>query len=357
MILKSFKYSSGEWSLEGLDLTESNLIVGKNSSGKSKFLQALESVMEVLSQKRGVNSIYQFDVEILLEDEEDKISYSLSYARNGVVLESLLLNGRTIIRRDAFVSMINGEMVNPPADRLLLHVRRDVQKNPEIEKIIKWAEESVVKSFIDRSLLYQDEYHDLLAHFTREMKSHLVSMIRTVGFPVSKIDTLDNHINRGKSKKKSSEEDINRIPYIVLEEDNVGFLFHHQLSSGMFRTIMLLILIEQLISLKRPALLAIDDLGEGLDYTRATKVGALLFNVCKEYGIQLIATSNEEFMMNIVDISQWNILMRRGKVVRSLSSKMCQDEFEEFKFTGLSNYDFFTSDFLDKISDKLFKEV
>lgn len=357
MILKSFKYSSGEWSLEGLDLTESNLIVGKNSSGKSKFLQALKSIIEVLSQKRGVNSIYQFDVEILLEDAEDEISYSLSYAREGVVLESLILNGKVIIKRDAIFATINDELVNPPADRLLLHVRRDVQKNPEIEKIIKWAEESVVKSFIDRSMMYEDEFHDLLARFTPEMKSHLVEMIRKVGFPVSKIDTLDNHINRGKPKKENTEDDINRIPYIVLEEDNVGFLFHHQLSSGMFRTIMLLILIEQLISLRLPALLAIDDLGEGLDYTRATKVGLLLFSVCKEHGVQLIATSNEEFMMNIVDISQWNILMRRGKVVKSLSSKMCQDEFEEFKFSGLSNYDFFTSDFLDKISDKLFTEV
>lgn len=356
MILKSFKYSSGEWSLEGLDLTESNLIVGKNSSGKSKFLLALESVMAVLSQKRAVSSLDDFDAEILLQDTNDFISYNVSYARGKVVGEYLLLNGNPVISRDSLMASINGDKAYPPADKLLMHVRRDVLKNPEIEKVIKWAEESVIKSFIGNDIYFHNEYHDYLSNFSNEMKYHLVSMINQVGFPVSNIDTLDNHFNRGMSKDKRSEDDFNKLAYMVIEEKNVGLLIHTELSSGMWRTIKLLILIEQLISLKHPALLAVDDLGEGLDYSRASKVGRLLVDVCKDNGIQLIATSNEEFMMNIVDISNWNILMRNGRIVKSISSKICPEEFRAFKYSGLSNYDFFTSDFLNRISKKIFSQ-
>lgn len=133
-------------------------------------------------------------------------------------------------------------------------------------------------------------------------------------------------------------------------------MFLGDLSSWMHRTISLLVLIEQLINLNHPALIAIDDLGEGLDYSRATKVGRLLFDICEKHGIQLIATSNEEFMMNIVDINQWNILVRKGEFVSSITATGYHDVFEEFKFSGLDNFDFFTSDFLARISSNLFPE-
>ena len=232
-----------------------------------------------------------------------------------------------------------------------MHVRRDLEKYPEIEKIIKWAEESVIRSFINESSPSQEELFELVSEFTPEMKQHVIEMANTIGFPLTSIDTFENIINRG----TNTNNDLSGVKLIMLEEKEVeAYLFFDNLSSGMYRTILLLLLIEQLTHLKHPALIAIDDLGEGLDYSRATKVGKLLFKMCEENNVQLIATSNEQVMMNIVDINQWNILVRKGTYVKSITSAMCPKEFEEFKFSGLSNFDFFTSDFLNRISLKLF---
>ena len=90
----------------------------------------------------------------------------------------------------------------------------------------------------------------------------------------------------------------------------------------------------------------IDDLCEGLDYERATKLGKLIFNKCKDTNIQLIATSNDSFLMDVVDIKFWNVLQREGKVVTAINIQTHEALFKKFKFTGLSNFDFFASDYI-----------
>lgn len=90
----------------------------------------------------------------------------------------------------------------------------------------------------------------------------------------------------------------------------------------------------------------IDDLCEGLDYAKATKLGKIIFKKCDNSQIQLIATSNDSFLMDVVDIKHWNVLYREGKSVHTLNYKTQYNVFEQFKFTGLSNFDFFASDYL-----------
>jgi hypothetical protein len=82
-----------------------------------------------------------------------------------------------------------------------------------------------------------------------------------------------------------------------------------------------------------------------LDYDRATKLGKIVFDLCKEKNIQLVATSNDTFLMDVVDISHWNILQRAGKVVTTINERSHPELFEQFRYTGLSNFDFFNSDF------------
>ncbi len=355
MILKSFKYSTKDWTLDGLTLGKANLIVGKNSSGKSKALSALGRVKSLLSQRNTADDKNSFSSELIFVDNNDReISVYLRIDDKKVISETLKVNNEVKIQREGATGKIEGEPVSPPEDMLLMHIRRDVQKYDYIEDVINWSEDTVIRSFIDRNTPSQSELYELFSKFTPEMKNHIVKMANEVGFPIKSIDTFNN-LFQG-TKKIASEPDTNsfEIKYIVLYEKNVGFLLLNDLSSGMYRTILLLVLIEQLTNLDHPALIAIDDLGEGLDYSRATKVGKKLFDVCEEKNIQLIATSNEEFMMNIVDISKWNILVRKGDMVKSITSAFCPEEFEGFKFSGLSNFDFFTSDFLNGMSSKLF---
>lgn len=355
MLLKSFKFSSLGWNLETLTFGQSNLIVGKNSSGKSKVLKALCQVVTVLSQFRSEEGGFYFSTELILNDQEDEIYIYLSIDEKKIVKEIIKVNGQVKIDRDEHNASFEGEDVCPPENMLLVHVRRDVRKYKYIEKIIKWSEETVVRSFIDRNDPTKNELFEHVLKFTPQMRQHLVKMANEVGFPLKDFGTFKDVLL--KPKDDASKHAPDSIKEILVAEKHLDMFFTLKgLSTGMYRTIVLLILIEQLINLDHPALLAIDDLGEGLDYSRATKVGKLLFEVCAEHGVQLIATSNEEFMMNIVDISNWNILVRKGSIVKSITSANCPEEFENFKYMGLNNFDFFTSQFLTGMSSKLFIE-
>ncbi|MDE6339526.1 MAG: ATP-binding protein [Muribaculaceae bacterium] len=334
-----------------------NLVVGKNSSGKSRTLHAFGIVKSVLSQRYSKEDKFNFDSEIVFIDNKGhELSLSLSINGQKVLKEILKVDGVVKIYRSGPSGRIEDEVVNPPEDMLLMHVRRDVAKYDYIEEIISWAENTVIRSFIDCDSPSQSELFDIVSKFTPVMKHNVINMANEVGFPLRELDTFDNIFKNFKKKSSNSDSEGIMIRFIILNEKNVGYLTLNELSSGMYRTLLLLILIEQLRNLDYPALLAIDDLGEGLDYSRATKVGKKLFEICEEKKVQVIATSNEEFMMNIVDISKWNILVRKGNVVKSITSDFCPDEFEEFKFSGLSNFDFFTSDFLNGISSKLFRK-
>lgn len=123
-------------------------------------------------------------------------------------------------------------------------------------------------------------------------------------------------------------------------------MFLSDLSQGMARCITLIVYVEFLIRKKTPAAIVIDDFGEGLDYLRATALGKMLFKRCLEYNIQLIATSNDSFLMNVVDIDYWNVLIRDGKTVKAINIENHPDIFEDFRFEGTSNFNFFASSYL-----------
>ena len=92
-----------------------------------------------------------------------------------------------------------------------------------------------------------------------------------------------------------------------------------------------MIYLEYLIYRKKPATIVIDDLCEGLDYERATKLGKLVFNKCMNTNIQLIATSNDSFLMDVVDIKYWNVLQREGKTVTAINIQTHEALFKKFK--------------------------
>ncbi|MCP5046331.1 MAG: hypothetical protein GY940_04110 [bacterium] len=82
-------------------------------------------------------------------------------------------------------------------------------------------------------------------------------------------------------------------------------------------------------------------MGEGLDYERSNAVTGLLLKKLGNSKIQFIATSNDRFMINAMDIENLNLLERNGHVVESYNYLNSKEMFEEFKITGLNNFDFF----------------
>lgn len=89
-----------------------------------------------------------------------------------------------------------------------------------------------------------------------------------------------------------------------------------------------------------------------MDYKRATLLGKIVFEDCAKENIQLISSSNDSFLMDVVDISSWQILRRNKTKVKALNETNSRDMFDYFRLTGLSNFDLFASDFIDNFLAK-----
>ena len=136
---------------------------------------------------------------------------------------------------------------------------------------------------------------------------------------------------------------------LIKEKGFEKFISEYELSQGMFRALGLLIYIENLIQNNSISTVIVDDLGEGLDYERANKLGKLLIEKLEKLeksSIQFVATSNDEFLMNVINTKYWNILEREGNNVKSHNYINNKAIFDDFKMSGLSNFYLLSSNFL-----------
>jgi AAA15 family ATPase/GTPase len=352
MRIKSFSFESKDWVLQKIDLQKVNLLVGTNGTGKSKTLFWLNTLINFISSGDLSNALENGIWEISwVTNSNEILTYKLEIQEGTydfiATNESLYLENKIILQRQEDKSCIifseikdEFDVFNPPIDKLALLSRRDTKAYPFVEKIIDWAKNSYELSFSyignGNELLYvESNYEDYPKLYSKLREKHQISILQnynSIGFKISAI------------KYKS----IGHDHFLILKEEGVkAQIYQSDLSQGMSRTLCLLIYIEYLISKNKAATLLIDDLGEGLDYIRAIELGKMLFKLCQENDIQLVATSNDSFLMDVVNIDCWNVLTRKGKIVTALNKSNHPELFRKFKFTGLSNFDFFSSDYID----------
>ncbi|RLT80500.1 AAA family ATPase [Bacteroides acidifaciens] len=351
MKLTQFTYRGKDWRLASpINLQEVNLLVGKNAVGKSRTIRALGNVLLFLMQLSERNTLDIFRSELLFEDENDLISYEFRLKGADVVYESLKVNGETLLSRNENGTVLCGESINPPVSKLTLHVRRDVVQYPFIEKIMLWAEhacglcfneiEMAGDSAIPFYILGQGQtLFAMVKSLPEKSIQQVIDQAHELGYPIQRIELFEHGSN---------------LKMVLFHEENVkSQLFDALMSKGMFRALYLLIYAQYMSVREFPSLLLIDDLCEGLDYDRSTKLGKILFDFCIEHHIQLIASSNDTFLMDVVDLKYWNILQREGSEVSSIDIIKNPDLFNDFLFTGLSNFDFFSSDYITRKKEGL----
>lgn len=345
MKLIQFTYKGDDWKLAvPINLHEVNLLVGKNAVGKSRTIRALRNVLFYLmqlSERGGVLDI--FYSKLLFEDGDDIISYEFRLKDDVVYSELLIVNNETLLYRNENKTDLRGELINPPSNKLTLHVRRDVVQYPFIEKIMLWAEHACGLCFneiemggdsdIPFYILGQGQtLYSMVRSLSEASLQQVIDQAHSLGYPLQSIELFEH----GSSLKM-----------VLFHEENVeSQLFDALMSKGMFRALYLLIFAQYMSVRECPSLLLIYDLCEGLDYDRSTNLGKYLFEFCLEHGIQLIATSNDTFLMDVVDLKYWNILQREGSEVNSIDVIKNPDLFNDFAFTGLSNFDFYSSDYI-----------
>ena len=341
MVLAEFTYVEGlNWQISGLSLNNQNLIVGMNAVGKSRTLAAIGNVV------RFIKGDIEFERSSFYCSMKLVNGHHLHYAidvHEGMVNSELLeKDGDILINRDSGGSIMYGDSVNPPANKLIIQARRDTKKYIEIEEIIQWAEQTSIFIFSNittspNSLSpYAISNEPLLPAMYRKMSEiqqrELLKYMGELGYAIDRIEEYE----------KANGAEMLRI----FESGVKTPLSPFDLSNGMFRVFCVLLYMIYCSTLSDARCLMIDDMGEGLDYMRSTQLGKIVFSYCKSNNIQLIATSNDSFLMDDVDLRYWNILKREGGKVYSLNWTSNPELFEEFARTGLSNFDILSSNFI-----------
>jgi AAA15 family ATPase/GTPase len=351
MRLTELSYKTTDWEIKNLEFDNVSLIVGKNSTGKSKTLGVVDLLGKIITQKVSLLGRGAWNVTFLSE-KFGVINYKFETGSTigdpQVKYERITIGGKIYLQRNSERTTLFSELdktlqeIYPPEGKLTIHTTRDIRKYPYLEEIINWAEHSYGFKFgvigpefphnLDYNLLNViDDIPSLYKTLSEERQKQVKSNFGKIGYKIEEIVFAEG----------------SPINFLFIQESDLAKpLGHYQLSQGMFRSLYILIFIEYLLSQKQPATIIIDDLCEGLDYDRATKLGKLLFDNCMQNNIQLIATSNDMFLMDVVDLKYWNLLQREGGIVTALNPKNQPDLFKDFQFTGLSNFDFLASDYI-----------
>lgn len=346
MILLSFGYKEQGWELSELNpLKPVNLLVAKNATGKTKTIRALQNVTSLLQMKETFMGISSFEADLLFVDPEKpewKLFYSFKVDSGEVEKEVLKVNDTSLINRTKEIAEYRSTKINPPSEKLVVQIRRDKDLFPEIELLMTWAEGVTIVSCsninpfaILGTGMYINPYsfRDLVDTLSSIEINNVLEKVKRLGYNIESIKTVDA---------------ANGLKWVQIKESSVSNeMVDIQLSSGMLRTMYLLFFMSAIRNNKKLSMLLIDDLGEGLDYRRSIDLGKTIFEDCAHNKLQLIASSNDAFLMDVVDIANWQVLRRTGSTVSSINQTKNPDLFRKFRMTGLSNFDFFSSDFID----------
>ena len=340
MILSDFSYKNASgWTLEKLSFNHQNLVVGMNAVGKSRTVSAIGHVASFI--KGDMDAAGDFSCSMLLENG-NRLEYSFDVVGGQVLAEVLEKNGIPLIQRERFSAKMYDDMVSPPESKLLIQVRRDTKLYPEIEEIIQWAEHTSLfvfsnittapNSLSPYAISDEPRLPVMFSKISEEQRELLKDYMCELGYNINKI--VEYERSSGAKSLHIYESGV-KIP-----------LRPFDLSNGMFRVFCVLLYMIYSSTLSEARCLVIDDMGEGLDYMRSTKLGRIMYEYCEKNHIQLIATSNDSFLMDAVDLQYWNILRREGNRVYSINWSNSPALFEKFQRTGLSNFDILSSNFL-----------
>lgn len=345
MKLKSLEYREPTWSLKGLNFSEACLIVGRNAVGKSKTINVLSKLINIITQQKEIKEIDYFHYKIVFKDNDNELIYDFAFNAGKVYREILYNNnGDVFIKRNQEKATYYNEEINPPANKLSLTIRRDTIVYPEVEKIAEWAESSY--GFLFNQI---DPVIDDVSSFNIMSKcQELITMFEKLGDNAKKQVIKDLNYLDYKIDDINVQEIGQRFKVLHITESGViDYLWEASISQGMQRTLFLIVFINYLsLNKEKTKIIVIDDFCEGLDYDRSIKLGKYLYKFCLENNIQLITTSNDNFLMDVVDLKYWNILQREGDRVTAINVYNSPELFEDFEFTGLNNFDLFSSDFI-----------
>lgn len=375
MSLVKLSYSEYEnepkyWEISDATFTNINLIVGKNSSGKSRLMSIVNSLARLLSGNQPIPyEACKFSVNLNLNNNE--FLYEIEFKKSAVFSEILKVNGKEKLSRgEDGVGTIRYEKQNDdlefklPPDVVAAVNRRDEIQHPYLIDLHEWANSVVLYSFgtdFGRSQLMGISDTQALFNGSAPAFDDPSNVVKVYTMAFAKYgDSFDKAIIKDMNKLGYKITDVGTanlqdmmnfpvaaITMFAVEKDLDFKNPQTQLSQGMWRALALVTHLNSCTFSKNKKLILIDDIGEGLDYERSVAIIDLLISKAKTNDIQLMMTSNDRFVMNEVPLEYWSVLKRKKGIVKMFNLRNSQKQFDEFKYIGLSNFDFFASDFFE----------
>lgn len=383
MFLNKFSYIEFEkdeykkWILNSFGLNNINLFVGDNASGKSRTLKYIYQLSRILLSNRFALNSGKYDVEFYDPIESKTYYFKISFKDGSIENEELYMDNTLLLSRklDGSGSIYNDvidkdiEFKLPPNE--LISTRRDELQYPFLEKLFNWAsnvrhfrfskeEEKNRLYLIDSNRTLTSGFnHNNIANqsievfrngkglFKEKFVNNVINDFNSIGYNI-------NDINVGVLHGIMIDSPIaNKLVGLrVFEIDRNAITDQSEMSDGMFRALSLIIHYNYYQLTNNSLTVLVDDIGEGLDYNRSTNLIKLLIEKSVKSNIQLIMSSNDKFVLNNTDLKYWQIVNRKANNVSIYNYNNCKEKFDEFRFLGLNNFDFYISDFFNEGFEK-----
>lgn len=367
-----------QWEIEDFRLNTINLIVGKNASGKTKIVRAIYRISQLLSESGTLKANSRKDEWHLyfdIDNAQEKTEYILKLEKGFVIEEKLVIGEKTLLERNQsgegkiFAQELGQEMrFQAPPTELAVVKRRDSIQHPFLEKIYQWSnslrfyefgtelgKDTLIKILPTTELIKNEtDFKDSdyvvgifvigQKEFDQEFTQEIIKDMKKIGYNISDINLkIPSFLNSDVSLSDNSE---NLPQFLYVKEDELSSVTEQsEMSQGMFRALSLFIQINYCLMSSQPSCIVIDDIGEGLDYQRSSSIIQVLIEKAAKGSVQLIMTTNDEFIMNGVPLEYWSVIERKSGSVKLHNKFNDSEKIEEFKFIGLNNFDFFTSQF------------
>lgn len=355
-----------EWILDRLTLGPINLIVGTNATGKSRTINTINNLSRMLLADPSVRLV-SAAYDVSFESDGCELRYVVEIEQAKVIREEFHRDREQLLRRDPEGGEIFAELeekktrFKPPENELAAVARRDSLQHSFLEPLHTWA--SSVRHYEFGSRLGKDNFAMFMKDGPEpdERNANQIVGIFAKAFRLFGSKFID-----------AVKQDMSRLGYeldglelcapeglvilapgpavtvqgLGVRERGIGGVVDQlEMSQGMFRALSILIQVNYARLANRSYCILIDDIGEGLDFDRSARLIELLRDRAAESSFQLIMATNDRFVMDHVPLEEWTVLQRQGSHVRVFNDANSRELFEDFKFTGLSNFSFLETDF------------
>ncbi len=356
---------SSEWRLEGCQLGNINLIVGQNATGKSRILSTIRIITALISGQESLKyhkSLREWELIFNADSKENKTIYNLSVDEDKIIKENFTIGSKTFLNRQSsgegkiWAKKLDCEIdFQIPNDELAALKKIDTIQHPFFEDIYTWAHSCLYYQFgteLGKTSLFNNQFN--INNIRNDVDFNDPDQIVVI-FKLGENEFKDSFIDAIKSDMSRIGYGLNKVGTEIFQE-SLERLFVEEndlsektsqlsMSQGMFRSLSLITQINYLLMAKKPSCILIDDIGEGLDFERSSAMIKLLIDKVKDTSVQLVMTTNDRFIMNGVPLEYWSVIERKPGVAKLHNIHNSKQIFEDFKFTGLNNFDFFSTEF------------